>query len=403
MRIDEIKYSLQNLIHRKIRSFLSVLSILIGVMAIFALLSFGFGIQNYMDTIAEQAGADKLFIQAKGIGAPGTDASFFISKDDLDFVSKINGVSEATGMYIKAGEIKHEKEKRFVFVAGYDASKVDFIFEAMSIKIDKGRQLKEDEIDKIVLGYNYQIKDKIFKKPIGAGEKIEINGKQFEVVGFFKEIGNPQDDSNIYLIYRGMENLYPDVKDKFGWAMARADKNFNPEELADKIEDKLRKHKGQDKGKEDFYVQTFSDALATFSTIINVLNGILVLIALISVIVASVNIMNTMYTAVLERTREIGIMKAIGARNSDILFIFIFESGFLGMMGGILGVFFGYVISSIGGKIAASAGFSALQPIFPWYLILGCILFAFFVGAGAGVLPSIQASKLNPVDALRYE
>ena len=115
--------------------------------------------------------------------------------------------------------------------------------------------------------------------------------------------------------------------------------------------------------------------METFGMIINILNGILVLIALISLVVAAVNIMNTMYTAVLERTKEIGVMKAIGAQNNEILSIFVFESGFLGFLGGVAGVILGFLISFTGGKIAAGAGFAMLKPVFPWYLILSCLLF----------------------------
>jgi putative ABC transport system permease protein len=113
--------------------------------------------------------------------------------------------------------------------------------------------------------------------------------------------------------------------------------------------------------------------------------------------------MNTMYTAVLERTKEIGVMKAVGARNSDIMFIFLLESGVIGLIGGIIGVILGYFVAITGGSYAAAAGFSALKPIFPWTLIFGCIFFAFLVGAGSGLLPAIRASKLRPVDSLRYE
>jgi len=105
----------------------------------------------------------------------------------------------------------------------------------------------------------------------------------------------------------------------------------------------------------------------------------------------------------LERTKEIGIMKAIGARNKDIMFIFVFEAGLLGLLGGVLGVIFGYFIASLAGQIAASAGYSSLYPIFPNSLIFGCIFFAFSVGALSGLFPAIRASKLNPTDALRYE
>ena len=96
-------------------------------------------------------------------------------------------------------------------------------------------------------------------------------------------------------------------------------------------------------------------------------------------------------------------MKAVGARNSEIMFIFIFESGMLGMIGGTIGVLLGYIVATTGGKIAAAAGYALLKPIFPPVLIIGCILFSLIVGAASGVMPALRASKLKPVDALRYE
>ena len=403
MNWDIIKYALMNIRKRKMRSGLTVLSILIGITAIYTLVSFGVGLQNYIDLIAEEAGTDKLFIQSRGIGAPGTDENFFLTKDDVDFVEKINGVSEISGMYMKTVEVKKNKQLKFVFGMGMDPKNADFIEEAFAFDIEKGRQLKKGDLDKVVLGHNYQLENKIFKKPLIIGEKIDINGRIFQVVGFYEEVGNPQDDSNAYFTYESFESLFPKNKDQFGWIMVNANKNTDPALLAERIQDRLRKHKGQEEGKEDFFVQTFEDALQTFNNIITVLNGILVLIALVSLIVAAVNTMNTMYTAVLERTKEIGIMKAIGARNSHILSIFILESGILGMIGGSMGVLLGFLISSTGGFIAAQAGFSFLKPDFPIWLTLGSIIFSFMVGAVSGTLPAVRAAKLKPVDALRYE
>ena len=114
MYYEKILYSLQNLMHRKMRSWLTVLSILIGVMAVFALVSFGLGIKNYMDVLAQQAGTDKLFIYAKGAGAPGSDDNFVILKDELDFVAKINGVKQVTGMYAKTVSVSFKKQKKYV-------------------------------------------------------------------------------------------------------------------------------------------------------------------------------------------------------------------------------------------------------------------------------------------------
>ena len=403
MNIYEIKYALQNFRKRKLRSGLTILSILIGITAIFALLSFGIGIQRYVDTVADEAGRDKLFVQAKGIGAPGTDENFFLSKDDVDFVSKIKGVDDIVGMYFKAGEIKFDDQKKFYFVVGVDTGKIDFIEESFAVDVINGRRLKKGDNDKVVLGYNYQFKDKIFKNPVRLGDKIEINSRKFEVVGFHDEIGNPQDDANVFITKEAFEIIYPDSKDEFGFIMISAQKGVAPSDLAVLIEDKLRKHKNQDEGKEDFFVQTFEDALATFTTVINVINGMLLLIALVSLVVAFVNIMNTMYTAILERTKEIGVMKAIGAKNSDILIIFVVEAGLIGLIGGLLGVLLGYVISSIGGSIAAASGFALLKPAYPIALVIGCLFFSFLVGAAAGFFPARRASKLKPVDALRYE
>jgi len=403
MNIEQIKYSLKNVWQRKTRSSLTVLSILIGITAIFALISFGQGIQNYMDVLADEAGADKLFIQAKGFGAPGTDDNFFISRDDIDFIEKIKGVNEISGMYMMPAEIKFKKEVEYAYMAGYDTKEFEFVFETFTVGVLKGRELKTGELTKVMLGYNYLLPDKIFKKPLSVGEKVEINREEFEVIGFIEEVGNPADDANIYITEEAFEVLYPAKKDKFGYVMASADKSISPKDLAEKIEDKLRKRRDQKEGEEDFSVESFEDLLETFGSFIDIINGILILIAFISVIVASVNVMNTMYTAVIERTKEIGIMKAIGAKNADIVFIFVFESGLLGLVGGALGIGLGYLISSTGGQYAALAGYSALYPVFPMSLIIGCLLFSCSIGAISGILPAIQASKLKPVDALRHE
>ncbi|MBI3027471.1 ABC transporter permease [Candidatus Woesearchaeota archaeon] len=403
MRRDEIIYSIQNLRKRKLRSWLTVLSILIGIAAIFALLSFGVGIQNYVNTLADESGRDKLFIQARGIGAPGTDDNFFLTDEDVNFLSKLKGVDEIIGMYFSGGEIEFDNVRKYYFVSGIDPDKIDFVEETFAVSIIKGRHIKEGDLNKAVLGYNYQLDGKIFKKGIKLGDKISINGNPYEAIGFYDEVGNPQDDANLYITKEAFEQLYPNKKNKFGFIMLSSQNGVIPSELAERIKERLRKFKNQDEGKEDFFVQTFEDALATFTTIINVINGVLVLIALISLVVAFVNIMNTMYTAIIERTKEIGVMKAVGARNSDILFIFMFESGLLGLIGGLAGVIIGYVVASIGGRIAAANGFALLKPEFPIMLIFGCLLFSFLVGAAAGYFPARRASRLKPVDALRYE
>ncbi len=400
---DLVKYSLSNVWKRKTRSSLTILSILIGITAIFALVSFGQGINLYVNDLAQKQGADKIILMPGGFVPPGTSNTLF-TDEDLDFVRKINGVSIATGSIAATGKIKFKDyREKYVYMFGLstESDEAKLIEEMFTVKIKKGRALKNGDVLQAVLGYNYLIPDNMFKKAIDTGDKIEVNDIEVEVVGFYDQIGNPSDDSQIYFTPEGMEEIFE--TEDYEYVYIRSAYGQNPSDVADKIKERLRKHRDQKKGEEDFTVQTFEDLIATFTSVITVINGVLVLIALISVLVAAVNIMNTMYTSILERTSEIGVMKSIGAKNKTILFIFMIESGILGLTGGILGLFLGYLIAKFGEFIASSYGLLMLRPAFPLWLIIGCLLFAFLVGIVSGFLPSLQASKLKPVDALRYE
>ena len=403
---DAINYVLKNMRYRMMRSILTIVSILIGIMAIFALVSFGQGLSSYVNQVGQEAGADKLIAQPRGFGPPGT-SSDPLTKDDLDFIKKTNDVSEAAGVVMQQAEVSLDADKpgKWVFVMGMSTvpSEQRLIDESFGgIDILEGRNLKSSDKNKAVIGYNYQFAEKIFSKPLEIGDKIFVNDAEFRIVGFYEEIGNSQDDSNVYITIEDAEALF-DVKDEYAFIYIRADKGVNPSELAARLEERLKKEKGQKEGEETFFIQTFEQLLETFGTILIVLNAVLVIIAGISVLVAAVNIMNTMYTAVLERTKEIGVMKSIGARNSTILFMFFMESGIIGLIGGAIGILFGYGLAKLGGFFAASAGFALLKPAFPWWLIVGSLLFSFIVGAASGFFPARAASKLKPVDALRYE
>lgn len=404
MRLDYIKYSLDNVIHRKMRSWLTVLSILIGIAAIFTLVSFGQGLASYIDTLSADMGTDKLIMQAKSQSVPGMDSNFFVTEEEIKLLDKVRGIDEALGVYFSVAEVKYEKENLYAFAASMNVgANRELIRELYMIKVAQGRDLKKGDKLKVTLGYNYQFADVIFSKPVKLRDKLLLNGNEVEVVGFYGSYGNPQDDSNVYLTDEGFELLFPDTIGKYQMGLARTAKGFEPSEVAEFAEEKLRKERGQKEEQQDFFIQTFEQAIEAFNSIMMIINVVLILIALISIVVAGVNIANTMYTAVLERTQEIGVMKAIGAKNWDIMTIFLIESGFLGLIGGVLGIGLGYVVAKLGGAIASGAGYSMLQPIFPINLIVGCLLFAFFIGAFAGFFPARQASKLKPVDALRYE
>lgn len=403
MIIELLKYSISNIWTRKLRSSLTILSILIGITAIFALVSFGQGINKYVADLAQEMGTDKILMMPGGFVPPGTSNILF-SDDDLEFIRKIKGVDVITGWMADSGKVKFKDYKeKYTYIFGFSTEPEEqrLIEEVATIGIGIGRNLKKGDVLKAVLGYNYLVPGILFKKAVSVGDKIEVNDVKVEVIGFYEQVGNPSDDSQVYLTLEGMEEIFGEKS--YEYIAIRSSPGEDPSALADKIKERFRKHRGQKKGEEDFVVQTFQDTIAAFTSVINILDGVLILIALISLVVAAVNIMNTMYTSVLERTREIGIMKAIGSRNRQILNVFVIESGILGLLGGVLGVLLGYGIAKIGQGIAKAAGLTFLKPYFPFWLITGCIMFAFLVGAGSGLLPAVRASKQKPVDALRYE
>ena len=178
---------------------------------------------------------------------------------------------------------------------------------------------------------------------------------------------------------------------------------IQPGEEIDEVAARVKSRLEKTRSKDDFEVFTPAQLLNQLSTILDVVRAILVAIAAISLFVGAVGIMNSMYTSVLERTRDIGVFKAIGAKNSDIFQLFVVEAGFIGLTGGVIGSLFGFGIAKAIEVGAAIAGFNLLAIRLDPYLLLFALSFAFVIGILSGILPSIRASRLRPVDALRYE
>ncbi len=194
------------------------------------------------------------------------------------------------------------------------------------------------------------------------------------------------------------------VQDEESQILVKASIDSNVTNLADTIKRKLTSYRGEKEGQETFSVSTSEQILNSFKDIFGIVQAVLVGIAAISLFVGGIGIANTMYTSVLERTKEIGTMKAVGAKNSDILILFLIESGLLGLMGGIIGIGIGLGLSKTAEYIAATQlGTDLLQASIDPVLIIGALTFSFLIGAISGVFPAMQASKLKPVDALRYE
>ena len=398
---ESINYSIRNLKARKARSFLTILSIFVGIATIFIFIGFGLGLFNYVNELTTGSSADKIIIQTKGVGAPGLDDTFTLTESDLRAVSRVGGVYEAIGVSFKVAEVQKQDEKRFNYVVGYDPKNM-MLFEISDIGLEEGRFLSTGETGKALLGYNYRVPNTIFTKPVKLGDSIEIQGEKVRIVGFLEAVGSPPDDAQVYITNKYMEELYPKTIDTHSWIMARVEID-KLDRVVEDVEKAVRKNRGQEEGKEDFYVQSFEDLIESFSGALNVIIGFVILIALISVVVSAVNTAYTMITSVLERYKEIGVLKSIGARNSEILKIFLFESAFLGFLAGIFGVLVGFGVTAAANAILENLGWGFLQAYTPIPLFIWIVIFATFTGAISGMVPAYRASKINAVDALRYE
>ena len=402
--IEMIKYAKTNLLMRKMRTFLTTLSIFAGITTIFIFISFGLGLHSYIQELAGESSLDKFIVQARGIGAPGLDQTFALDETDLEEVEKTLGVKRALGFYAGVAEVEHKREKKFIFISSWDPTTANnqIVEEAFGVDVKPGRSLRKGDTGKVVLGYNYQLPDKIFEYPLEIGDKIKINNEDFSIIGFFELVGNPQDDSNVYVSEEDYKRLLG-ADEKFAMVFGQV---HNPREVSfvvERIEKNIRENRGLEEGKEDFFVQTYEEAIEQFGAILNIVIGFVIVIAFISVVVSAVNTANTMVTSVLERTKEIGVMKAIGATRSMIRNMFLVQSGLIGFVAGLLGVTVGWAISALIGMVLSALGWSFLAPKFTMALFISLILFSTIVGVISSVTVAIQASLLKPVDALRYE
>ena len=401
---DFFSLAFGNLKHRGLRSWLTILGIFIGIAAIVALISLGDGLRGAVTGQFASLDTDKLIVQSAitGFGPPGSTAVKKLSEHDIKIIESVPGVDEVVGRLVRVGKIEYNKVAGFGYLISIpqDKVKAEIVWDVVNVKAAEGKLLSTTDKWKVVVGSTYAETEDYGKK-IRVGSNIKINGEEFEVVGILEKASNFIINSAVLMNEEDMKQTL-NIGDEWDMiAVQLKDKN-QAEEVANAIERKMRDDRNLKEGEEDFSVQTPLQAISSVNTILDIINIVIAGIAGISLVVGAIGITNTMYTSVLERTREIGIMKAIGAKNSDIMSIFLIESGLLGLVGGIIGVMLGLAMA-FGASSAAGAflGGVDFNIKFSMPLIFGSLGFAFIMGVGAGILPAMQASKLKPVEALR--
>jgi putative ABC transport system permease protein len=405
---DYVRFALQSLRHRGMRSWLTMLGIFVGIAAVVSLISLGHGLQDYINEEFEKVGANRIMITPGGGGggiiAMGMSqiSSAKLTDDDLKVALSVRGVDSGMGMARKTVEVEFKGETKSVFVFGADfsADTIEYMKTIDYMVVDEGRYLSPSDRYKAIV--SRVLAEEGYDREVNKGDSVKINGIDFEIVGFNKKSGNPAHDNKLVIPIDVLREMY-DMDEELAAMAVTVGEGFNVTEVAENIERKLRRAHNLREGEEDFSVQTAEQMLESFKSIIGVVQVVITGIAAISLIVGGLGIMTTMYTSVLERTNQIGIMKSVGARNSNILTLFLVESGILGMVGGIIGVLLGLSIS-FGAAYVAETYFESelLQASADATLILGALAFSFIVGCLSGLAPSMKAARMKPVEAIRY-
>jgi putative ABC transport system permease protein len=380
-----------------------MIGIFIGIAAVVALVSLSQGLQTAIGEQFVSLGSDKIIIQgiSSGFGPPGTGVEVPLTEKDAEVIGRVKGIDNVLGRLVRSVKVEFDDQVEYSFAASMpeDSEDIALAVEANNYKIGQGRLLKKGDKYKVMIGHNFA--EDFFDKSLLLRDKVLIEDIDFKVVGILKKSGNPQQDETIVIPEAAMREIL-DLDDSFDIIPAKVGAGEDVAMVTERVKKELRKHRDVEEGKEDFNVETPESLLATLNTILMIVQGVLVGIAAISLFVGGIGIMNTMYTAVLERTKEIGVMKAIGARNRGILSIFIIESGMLGLVGGIIGVSLGFGISKSVELIAFQIyGSFLIKADFNIWLLIGMLSFGFIVGTLSGALPAKQAAALKPVDALR--
>ena len=394
MLLDYFLMAVNSIRHRKLRSWLTVIGIIIGVAAIISLITVSRSLESTIESQFEQFGANRIIISAKGFQGPGSLAQG-LTTEDVETIEDISGFKYVVPGIFRTAEIKKNKETGFTLVNGIPSENFEDFYLDSGIEMQEGRNIQDGEKNVATVG-SLAAKE-MFSKELRIGDKIEIGKRDFKIVGIVEETGNSQDDNQISIPLDDAREIFNEPK-KVDAIIAQVKVVSDIPLLQEKIEKELERKRDDT----NFQVLTATQILEQINQVLGVMQVVLVGIAAISLVVGAIGIMNSMYTSVLERTKDIGIMKAIGARNSDILEIFLIESGLIGLVGGIFGIALGTIMALIIGQFSKNAGFLLNIEIEPFVLIFG-LLFAFIVGVISGMLPAYQGSKLKPVDALRYE
>ncbi len=394
--------SIGSLRANKLRSALAALGILIGVGAVIALLALGSGAQKDVVDRISSLGSNLLMVRpglSRGHGGVSSTAHQNLTLDDAEaLVAGAEGVEQVSPVVSGRAQVKYFNRNSNIMVMGVAAT----YFEIRSYEIEKGRQFTETEASgraRVAVLGPATVED-IFGESDPVGETIRLKDINFTVIGVLRSKGDQgwfsPDDQAIMPYTTAMSRVFG--LDHLSEIDVQAVETVEVDKVKGEIERVLRaRHRIEEGEESDFSVRSQAEILERVSEVTGTFTLLLGGIAAISLLVGGIGIMNIMYVTVAERTREIGIRKAVGAKNRDILRQFLSEAVLLSGLGGVAGAAFGAALAALLSRLFGMS--IAIEP--------GHVLLALSFSAGIGVFfgyyPARRAAKLNPIDALRYE
>ncbi|HAF61720.1 MAG TPA: ABC transporter permease [Anaerolineaceae bacterium] len=396
-----------SLTSNKMRSVLTILGIVIGVAAVIAMLAIGSGAQ---DTILNQIsgiGTNLLFI-FEGNEMDGTTTTQPLTLQDAQAITELFAaphVDVVAPVIQSSGVVKYSGESKSTQIFGITPEYQD----ARNYELLEGEFVNEQNVNgrASVALIGVDVADKLFgQRDNLLGETIHIEGQPFRIIGVLAPKGGgqfgSQDDVILVPMTTAKSRLMNRDQNRVDIIYVKAISADSVPEATSEIEEILRKRHRTDLGENDFTIYSQQDFLSLASSITNIFTVLLGGIAGISLLVGGIGIMNIMLVSVTERTKEIGLRKAIGAKKKDILIQFLTESSLLSFMGGIMGIILGWILSSAIGSVASAQGV-ILEPQVGLEAIFLATIFSSAVGLFFGIYPANKAANLEPVEALRHE